>query len=579
LLQLSTPDPINIQSDKVFPKPAHLNRKDPRPKQIELPKEENDESKDGLTAAGREEVAKAKERRQKEREENLAQVAPSIATVKRINNKRKTAQVYQSNLTDEQKRTIQTNYEEKLPWHLEDWNGEQVFVGHNQVGAARMNAALVFDPSSTTYRMVPVEKVYNFEPKAKQVKKVGASTLEEVEAMIKKNKTKALPDVLTRQEEARIRAKQREIEMRSVGSMYTGGHRGIEASRGGEDADLDFDDDFADDEEGDLFEEKDEDEKAAEKKVKEDQLQANFLDFKDLRDYDVLEERERREELAKKRDFKGVRKALAKREGNYNQGSESEDDSSTDSDEERQRQEAEKLANAKKEEDSVDGKVSALPSGANTPSGRREKNTGTGSDREKKPRPRKRPGSPNLSDASGTDASVARKKKKTKHLSSAQPTPGPSRPMSPDNANLDPSSASNRPLARSTSLTSAGAGSDTDGGAMSDGTRRLKLKMKNPKALPSVRAPSPPVSRPSSPPPPARIPISTPEEARALVPPGGITTKEFMNKAGVTKEHLGKMMPMLKQVLNFQGGMLHLKPAVVADGAPKGGEVKMEGTD
>src|SRR5690348_11530746 len=105
----------------------------------------------------------------------------------------------------------------------------------------------------------------------------------------------------------------------------------------------------------------------------------------------------------------------------------------TDSEEDRIKKEEDDKVKLKAEEE---GGKSALSSGANTPSGRKEKHPA--SDREggmKKSvssRSLKRPGS-DLSDASGTDASVARKKKKKSHHSSSQgPTPGGSRPMSPD---------------------------------------------------------------------------------------------------------------------------------------------------
>lgn len=448
LLHQAYSEPIDIRNGELFHKPAHLHRRDPRYKAKPPSKEEPEEPKDGMTPELRAEMTRRKEQRQKQREENLAQVAPSLSTGKRISNKKKTAQVNQSNLSEDQKRLIQTTYEEKLPWHLEDWDSKKVLVGQHQVGPARMYAAFAFEPSTNRFRMIPVEKVYNFEPKKEEPKNLQPElTLEELEAVMKRKK--ALPDILARHEEAKMRERQKEVEARRAKGLFTGGGRGIDASRGGEDADLDFDDDFADDEEGDIFEEDDEDKKVTEKKIKEDQLQANFLDFKDVRDYDILDQREEREKEYVKHNYKDVRKALARREGNYNQGSDSGGDDSTDTDEERERLEAEKLANVRKDEDTADGKTSRVPSGANTPSGRKEK---TASDREgKKARPPKRPGSPNLSDASGTDASVARKKKKTKHTPSSQPTPNPSRPISPDNANLDPASAGNR-IPRSSSL-------------------------------------------------------------------------------------------------------------------------------
>src|SRR5271163_4781812 len=132
----------------------------------------------------------------------------------------------------------------------------------------------------------------------------------------------------------------------------------------------------------------------------------------------------------------------------------------TDTEEERERLEAEKRALAERLE--IDQKRSGISStGTNTPSGRKEKHGGgIDSDRDMKRTASsksllKRPGSPNLSDASGTDASTARhKKNKQRHLSvSNQPTPQPSRPVSPANNEAPPPPSSSAP-ARQTSSTS-----------------------------------------------------------------------------------------------------------------------------
>jgi transcription initiation factor TFIIF subunit alpha len=151
-------------------------------------------------------------------------------------------------------------------------------------------------------------------------------TIEEVEAAMKKRGTD--PEWLIRQREARIAEASKELAARQSKGLFSGAQAPTIAGRTGEEADLDFDDDFADDEEGDLFVDKDEDEKLAEKRIKEDQLQANFLDFKDLKEYDEAEDREKKEEEARKK-YDGrrrLRKALEK-DGNFNHGSDSEFDS------------------------------------------------------------------------------------------------------------------------------------------------------------------------------------------------------------------------------------------------------------
>jgi transcription initiation factor TFIIF subunit alpha len=545
LMHMAYDGPIDIRNSDVFQRPVHLQRRDPRAKPKKQVKDEDDPPRDGLTPDARAEYDRKKEQRRKEREENLAQVAPSLNTQKKISNKKRFGQVHAPKFTDEEKRRIQLTYEEKLPWILEDWNGEKAFVAKHQSGSTKTQAAFTFDPLTGRYRLIPVEKVFNFQPKKEEAERPEL-TYEELELAMKKKHI--LPDLLARQEEARIQKRQKEREAILSKGLYTGAGKFADASRGGEDGDMDFEDDFADDEEGDIFGDDDEDKKAADKKIKEDQLQANFLDFKDIREYDQADEQEERERTAIKENFRGVRKALVKRERNYNQGSDSdEEDDWTDSSEERERLEAEKQ---KKEED-----ASRVPSGANTPSGRKEK---TGSDRDSKKPRLKRPGSPNLSDASATDASVARKKKKTKHVSSTQPTPGPSRPISPDNANLDPNAAR---LPRSSSFASqSAAGSDTDGGAMSDGTRRLKKKAK-----PNPARTTSPASRPTSPPPQEY----TSAFFASIIPEGGIPTREFISKAGLGKG-LKEYLALISEVAIFDNGLVRLRhPAGGSASAPR----------
>jgi transcription initiation factor TFIIF subunit alpha len=325
LLHLPGDNPIDIRNEAEFSKPARLHRRDPRTALLGQVKEETDDPRDGLNQEEREDLNKRKEIRQKEREANLAQVAPSQGASKKLNNfKKKTQQVFKPDYTSEEKRKIQTNYEEKLPWHLEDFDNKHCFVGQNQIGSAHVHAAFVYEPtldsSSGKFRMIPIEKVYHFKPKRDP--KIAMVTIEEAEAQMKKRSVE--PEGLTRQREARMAEASKERLARQAKGLFSGAQTATIAGRSGEDADLDFDEDFADDEEGDLFLDKDEDEKLAEKKIKEDQLQANFLDFKDEKEYDNAEEREKKEAEARKKNFRDIRRALERRERNYNHGSDSE---------------------------------------------------------------------------------------------------------------------------------------------------------------------------------------------------------------------------------------------------------------
>lgn len=199
-------------------------------------------------------------------------------------------------------------------------------------------------------------------------------------------------------------------------------------------------------------------------------------------------------------------------------------------------------------------KPTAPPSGATTPSGRKEKSQGGLSDRDGvSKKSLKRPGSPNLSDAgSGTDTST-RKRPKTKHLSSTQPTPTVSRPTSP--ANAPPSSAPQKLKIRS------GAGSDTDGANLSDVSRRKKLK-KSGQGGTSSRAGSPgPNMRPNMPSRPAStanqassttISMPTLDEIRDRIiqslPEGGMTVPQFINTVPHPKDRGKEFIRLTMQV-------------------------------
>ena len=549
IMQLVGDDKIDIRNESDFTQPARLHRRNVMAEMMPPTEAKPEEPKSELDPDQRIDLMNRKEQRAREREANLAQVAPSSNPAKKTNNFHGVQQVFhRTDFTEDEKRIIKTNYEEALPWVLEDYDNKHSFIGENQLGAYGVHVGFAYEPANESgharFRLVPVEKVYEFKPKPKIYNNMS------IDDIMKALKRGAVDPVwLKEHQHKRAAAAVAESDGRQAKGLYTGGTttrvvRGIQ--RKGEDADMDFEDDFADDEEGNLFgDDDDEDEKDTKKRIKEEQLQANFLDFRDQAEDEVDEAREEREAVARKNLSKGIRKALQKREGNYNHGSDSDSMTSTDSEEERQRLEQEKLKNVKKEEDAVDGRKSAMSSGANTPSGRREKH---GSGREDGPRKsKKRPGSPNLSDASGTDASVARKKKrKSHHPLSSQPTPGPSRPRSPDN--LDPASAASRQSRAS--FTSNAAGSDTDAAAMSDGTRsgiKIKIGKKEPGLSPPTSRAGSPAPRPSSTGPPGALP--SPEDIAQAIPIDGITYRELLNMFPALKH--GVRDPALKpEVMN-----------------------------
>lgn len=219
---------------------------------------------------------------------DMSQVAPDGAARKTRRNmfKRKTKQVH---MMDEQKRKLR--YEEYYPWVIEDYNASNVFVGSYEAGLTETTQVLfVFDKDG--FKLVPVEKVYRFT----QRNKYATLTLEEAEARMEKNS--AAPRWL-------MKHMNEESEEASSSSRFTTGFSaprrpggvGAQGSAAGSSSarmrtvqggivggdrdsdhdDLDFDEEFADDEEAPIMDGDEEENKLLEKKIKKEMLKAAHL--------------------------------------------------------------------------------------------------------------------------------------------------------------------------------------------------------------------------------------------------------------------------------------------------------------
>ena len=324
---------VDIRNADQFPRPAHLHRGDPQAKTLEVAKEDKVDLKDGLNQEERDALGAKNELRKQERAANLAQIAPTQATRKSGNQKTKTKAVFHRDFTKEEKRQFQTNYEEKMPWLLEDFDNKQRFVGKNQDSQAHRHVAFAFEPGSdqqqARFRLIPIEKVYEFhagpDPNSRQKQ---VMTIDEAEAAYKRRHP--MPYLLEKRELDVERKRKKQLVAGS--GLFVGENTSNKtAGRGGGDADWDNDDDgglFADDEEGDIVQMKDEDEALAEKKIKEDQLKANMFDMKEEKDADESEAEEERQEQTRKVDSRIYRKGMAKQENNFDHASGSEYSSS-----------------------------------------------------------------------------------------------------------------------------------------------------------------------------------------------------------------------------------------------------------
>ncbi|MCJ1281229.1 hypothetical protein MMC26_000547 [Xylographa opegraphella] len=604
--RFSSKKAIDPRNEEEFTRPVRLHRRDPRAPPggggggVAGDKQDTVmggvDSKDRLLdSKERERQEMLRAQRDAEREAEMAQVAPSAnsGNQKRFSAfKKKTQQVFRNDETEAQKAGTKLRYEEALPWHLEDFDNKQTWVGTYEKALSETYAQLVQHDGK--FYVTPVEKWYKFSSKAP----FETLTIEEAEKLMDKKvkDPKWVTDLMQKNQEKREELKNRKANNKLyVGKSENDGDGKVKnATMKREVADvdeLDFEDDFADDEENPLFEGEAEDAKAAEERIKRDHLQANVFNLKDEKAYDKAETYEKREKEAQKKLSRKIIKALRRQEKNFAYESDSDNpySSDDDSDSEEEREEEERLK--KEEEDkkpSVTDKTRPPPSsdsstrGTNTPSNRPSKHSDPLA-RTASSSTLKRPGSPNLSEASGNE-SARKQHKKKKHgilsnLATGNSTPNgpPSRPHSPNPPPFSGSSQPQTDLARKPSnirlnvkhdnptnlpvrpenkRPRTGAGSDSEGAGsgaeMSDGTRkRIKLKLTRPGSGSSTprdsRAGSPETvingtvvgaatatgavrSRAASPgaTSPATVPFPTAAELRALIPASGTTVAELL---------------------------------------------------
>ncbi|KAI9836055.1 MAG: hypothetical protein M1819_001666 [Sarea resinae] len=629
---------VDPRDESQFTRPVRLQRRDPRapPAGAGAMKEENNEATDSKEniiddkEKERQEIARAE--REAQREANLAQIAPSANTErqKKANtfNKKKTQQVFRNDQTKEGQAEAKLRYEEALPWHLEDFDNKNTWVGNYEAALSDTHAILVMEPTGV-FRMVPLEKWYKFTAKA-QFKTLNIDEAED--RMTKKVKE---PRWFMDTQRAKAQRQQEAQDKRAWNKLYvgkannedTGVNYGALKSGGGDVDDLDFvEDRFADDEENQLFEGDEEENKEAEERIKRDQLQANIFNLKDEKDYDKAEKAEQLEKEMKKKLGKRTRKALMKRERNYNytddsdenpysEESESEDTEAEKLKEEEAKKKEEEKAAAEKEKAKSE-KSGTSTKGTTTPSGKDKK------DSKKAASALKRPGSPNLSEASGTETAARKKHKKhkDKHGAASQATsptttaPG-SRPMSPAPEGprkrssivkipIEPSklneisSSPPRPEKRNHQAL-AGSGSEGDGtaGDLSDGAnKRKKIKLRvggsptggspqgsragspeqagapqrKPSAVSGSRAGSPVAPGTANVQRPPPVPVSK-EEIVANLPEDGITISALVAKFKGRIQEKTAFIALVRSVSSLDSKTKLLKPKRAAGSPPREG--------
>ncbi|ERS98903.1 transcription initiation factor TFIIF subunit alpha [Sporothrix schenckii 1099-18] len=495
-------DPTN-QDD--FTRPVSLHRRDPRqPAPGRAVKEEATPAPESVATADDKEAEKAaqlKAEREAQRAIDMAQIAPVAAKESapkkpvQQQKKEKQFQLYFPKNTAEQKKETEIRYEEALPWHLEDADGKNVWVGTYVSALSEANVALVINGSS--FRMVPLEKFYRFTPKPP----FKAYSIEQAEEIMGKKMTAgrwAMRDDEKRKARDELEETRKTIGGRVRVKLESSTFRSAPRSEKVDHDDFDMEgDEFQDDDENvGLEPDNDEDSKDTRERLRRNHLGANLFGDADEKEIDKEEEQDK---AARKTGQLGkqLRKALAKREAHLeyleyvdsDTNSEKEDflelsSEDEDEDDEKKKEEDEKAKAEGKDKDKP-ATATGTPKGSTTPQGKKSSDAAAIG---KKGKSLKRPGSPNLSESSGNESS---RKKVKKHANGGSVRP--SRSSTPL-----PGQPPRAKILKSGSSTGGGALSDGEAtaGEMSDGAasgkRRIKIVGAGARSTPSgSRASSP----------------------------------------------------------------------------------------
>ncbi|XXG94832.1 hypothetical protein Hte_001091 [Hypoxylon texense] len=472
-------DPTNQDE---FTRPVTLHRRDPRqPPPGREVKEEAPVEENTPDNAEAERIAQLRAEREAQRAADNAQKAPVAKDTgpkakPQKETKKPGIQVHYAPRTEEQKKQSEIRYEEALPWHLEDADGKNVWVGQYEAPLSDCKVALKIHNGG--YRIIPLEKWYKFHSKRGAF---NAMTIEEAEKAMNKKVTLgrwAIRDT-QRQEAEKLMAESRAIvNGRTAVKQESGTFKSASRREKMDHDDIDVSgDEFQDDDETAGWEpDRDEDAKQADDRIRRDQLNANLFGDADEIKVEKEEEDEKKEELERKLFGKDLKKALKRRDKQFQYDSDSDnernpfassgDESDSDLDSEKEGEDKEKKAEKDKD-------AGTSSKGTNTPQGKK-----AAAEAAKKGKSLKRAGSPMVSDSSGTEST--RKKKKTTHGSRA------TSPL--------PSGRRGKP----------GAGSTSDGegtaGEMSDGAGGKKKRLGVPGQ--ASRKGTPAGSRATSPAPP-----------------------------------------------------------------------------
>ena len=326
---------IDPRNEDEFTRPVRLHRRDPKAPPGGGPSKDLDAMEGVDTKAGileedkeREQAELLREARETERKAQMALIAPSASSGNQNRSgafKKKTQQVFRNDQTEEEKAGTKLRYEEALPWHVEDFDCKQTWVGTYEAALSETQAQLVHQGGN--FYVTPVEKWYKF------ATKVPFNILSLDDAEKSMNRKVKDPRWFMTDMEAKaakqVAAKNKKVENNLYVGKVTKAADGnvrntVMKGEGGDLDEIDLEEDgFADDDEDPVIEGEEEDKKQAADKIRKDYLGANVFDLKNEDEYDKAERLEKLRKAAEREHGKKLKKTIRKREKDFNYSSDS----------------------------------------------------------------------------------------------------------------------------------------------------------------------------------------------------------------------------------------------------------------
>ncbi|UKZ82154.1 hypothetical protein TrVFT333_009938 [Trichoderma virens FT-333] len=462
--------PIDPTDQDEFARPVTLHRRDARQPPPGRAVKEEEPERPPVDEQEAERLAQIKAEREAQRAIDQAKIAPVAKEVVAKRPKRQKEEKTMFNRapkTSAAKKESDLRYEEALPWHLEDADGRNVWVGSYVAALSESSVAFMIDKS--VFRMIPLEKCYKFNSKPP----FQPFTIDQAEAFM--NRKVDVGRWVMKDEEKKAGLNDLEATRRMLygrGQMIKSESDTFKAASRAEKMEHDeldiSGDEFQDDDEAPHFERNDdEDTKESKDRIRREQLGANLFGEGDEQEVDKELQEQLREELERQKYGKTTKKALIKRDrediyesddSGSNPWSSSSDEDSSDEEEAGKEDEKKDGDDKDAQGDAKDKSKSQNAKGSTTPKANRSSlRCGNESTRKKQKKTSaaalgSRPSTPGLSQTtvrrpkitagSGSDGEVtagemsdgAMQKKKIKLVGSSRGTPSASRAGSPNPA-------------------------------------------------------------------------------------------------------------------------------------------------